>query len=449
METYSRITVLAPRVRVDVALPSDVTIADLMPNLLDLTQVSPGDGGAAYGGWCLSRIGEPELDASQSLAAHHVLDGELLHLRPRRDKVPDPVYDEIVDAIAAASAESSRRWDARLGRHLGLTVAGVALALTAVSFARLPSSGAVTQLAVGLAVLLIAAGTLIARSGGDRPTAVLLGCGALPLVVVGALRTAPDSPDSTVFLLASAELLVTSVLANLAIGTGRAVFAGGATVAALSALTFLAAKLVTAPSVAFAAGHLLAATTGLLLVPRFAARFAALPTPFVPTGGVDQALEPDADFPDIIRQTGSAQQYLTGMYGGVAVATGGSAMFLTLFGGFWPRLLAFAGILVLLLRARALTQTPHVLALLLPGLATGIFCLVVLAQSADLDRSLWAPGCGLIVAALAIAVGVVIPRRRFAPPTRRLVDTLEAVLIASLMPLGLAVMNLYRVFRQA
>ena len=135
---FSRVTVLAPRVRVDVALPSDVAIADLMPNLFDLTRVAAGDGGAAHGGWCLSRVGEPELDPARSLAALEVLDGELLHLRPRQDSLPAPIYDEIVDAIAAAAAESASRWDRRLGHHLGLVVAGVALAGLAVAVSRLP-----------------------------------------------------------------------------------------------------------------------------------------------------------------------------------------------------------------------------------------------------------------------------------------------------------------------
>jgi hypothetical protein len=51
-------------------------------------------------------------------------------------------------------------------------------------------------------------------------------------------------------------------------------------------------------------------------------------------------------------------------------------------------------------------------------------------------------------AALAVVLGVVFPTRHFSPPLRRSVDIAEAILIASVLPLALAVMDLYRAFRQ-
>ena len=42
---------------------------------------------------------------------------------------------------------------------------------------------------------------------------------------------------------------------------------------------------------------------------------------------------------------------------------------------------------------------------------------------------------------------MVIPQRRFAPTSKRLLDIVEALLITALLPLALAVMDLYRVFR--
>ena len=51
-------------------------------------------------------------------------------------------------------------------------------------------------------------------------------------------------------------------------------------------------------------------------------------------------------------------------------------------------------------------------------------------------------------AALSVVLGVVFPTRRFSPPLRRCVDIAEAILIASMLPLALAVMDLYQTFRQ-
>ena len=48
---------------------------------------------------------------------------------------------------------------------------------------------------------------------------------------------------------------------------------------------------------------------------------------------------------------------------------------------------------------------------------------------------------------LALVLGVIFPGQKFSPPLRRTVDIIEAILIASVVPLALAVMELYSVFR--
>ena len=45
---FSRVTVLAPSTRVDVALPSDVTVADLLPVLLGMTRERTPEIGRAH-----------------------------------------------------------------------------------------------------------------------------------------------------------------------------------------------------------------------------------------------------------------------------------------------------------------------------------------------------------------------------------------------------------------
>ena len=54
----------------------------------------------------------------------------------------------------------------------------------------------------------------------------------------------------------------------------------------------------------------------------------------------------------------------------------------------------------------------------------------------------------LVIAAGTLLIGIVFPDRRFSPVLRRAVDTLEALLIVSVLPLALAVMNLYSAIRQ-
>ena len=66
---FSRVTVVAPRTRIDVALPADVAVADLLPMLLDMAKEATPDGGARHGGWCLARLGDSPLDPSRTLAS--------------------------------------------------------------------------------------------------------------------------------------------------------------------------------------------------------------------------------------------------------------------------------------------------------------------------------------------------------------------------------------------
>ena len=53
---FSRVTVVAPNTRIDLALPADVAVADLLPMLLEMAREASTDGGSRHGGWCLSLI---------------------------------------------------------------------------------------------------------------------------------------------------------------------------------------------------------------------------------------------------------------------------------------------------------------------------------------------------------------------------------------------------------
>ena len=84
---FSRVTVVAPNTRIDLALPADVAVADLLPMLLDMSgEAAAADGGSRHGGWCLAKLGGDALDNSQTLASLGIVDGDLLQLRRRSDK---------------------------------------------------------------------------------------------------------------------------------------------------------------------------------------------------------------------------------------------------------------------------------------------------------------------------------------------------------------------------
>jgi hypothetical protein len=62
-------------------------------------------------------------------------------------------------------------------------------------------------------------------------------------------------------------------------------------------------------------------------------------------------------------------------------------------------------------------------------------------------RLLWVFGALVLIGAAALVLGVIFPEQRFSPPLRRTVEILEAVCIAVMLPLALAVMDLYGTLR--
>ncbi|MDQ3154439.1 MAG: EsaB/YukD family protein, partial [Actinomycetota bacterium] len=128
---FSRVTVVAPHTRIDVALPSDVAVADLLPMLLDMARETSPDGGVAHGGWCLARLGESALDPSRTLGSVGILDGDLLQLRRRVENPPPPLFDDVVDAIAGSAPGSFRPWTAATARLMGRVAGGLALVAAA------------------------------------------------------------------------------------------------------------------------------------------------------------------------------------------------------------------------------------------------------------------------------------------------------------------------------
>ena len=72
--------------RIDVALPEDVALADIYPEILRLSGQSQAEG--APTGYHLVRRDGTVLDAGRSLAEQRILDGDLLLLRPFAESLP-------------------------------------------------------------------------------------------------------------------------------------------------------------------------------------------------------------------------------------------------------------------------------------------------------------------------------------------------------------------------
>ncbi len=115
---FCRVTVVAPDSRIDVALPEDIAVADIYPEILRLTGQTQAAGNPT--GYHLVRRDGTVLDGARTLAAQQVLDGELLSLRPFAQSLPPAVFDDVSDAVASAVTRDRHLWSDELLRGAGL-----------------------------------------------------------------------------------------------------------------------------------------------------------------------------------------------------------------------------------------------------------------------------------------------------------------------------------------
>lgn len=442
-----RVTLVAPHGRFDLAMPATVPLAYLVPTLLRQAGEELADAGVAHGGWVVQRFGGWPLDTAQSAGSLGITDGEVLYLRPRRDELPTPVFDDAAEAIGVTLAESTPRWTAAASRTAGLAAA--ALLLTAGAVGLLDSgppwrAGAVAAGAAAL-VLLGAAG-MVSRAVGDAVAGAVLGCGAgVYGAVAGLLALAGHhaSPITANGLLAGASAaLVLVVLAGATVGEGAPVFAAAA-VAAIAA----AAAGAVAPHVPAGGGPAAAVCVAFAVtpfIPMIAYRAARLPRPYLPTSADDlrrgESLTPGEE---LAARTLLADRYVSCLLGASAVVSAVCAFGLVQAPGWAPPALIANICLLALLRTRLFTGRTQRVWLLTAALA-GLAALAVgLPSRHPGTAAAGSVAAGIVVAAVAVVAVATRGERAESPPLARLLDIADIVAAVGLLPLALEVLGVY------
>ncbi|MGR6922170.1 type VII secretion integral membrane protein EccD [[Actinomadura] parvosata] len=448
-----RVTVVTPRGFLDLGLPPDIPLGNLLPTLLRIAGESLAEAGLAHGGWVLQRLGGPPFAPDATLSELAVHDGELLHLRPRGHELPEVVFDDVADAVATGVLERTGRWQPATTRAYGLRAGAALLALGA---AALPAAGppwtpvALVAGAVALVLLLVA--VALSRALGDAASGAAIGYAALPYGFLAGLT----GPASGTALLEPDNLLAAcGVLLMLATATGFAVAGGlpaflGVAVAALAGL--VASGLVMAYDLhaAGVASVLAALAVGLTTaIPALSVRLAGMPLPALPTTAEELRREGgDLDGELVIDRTVVADRFCTGLLGAVALIVL-AAQALLLMEGTWAAL-AMSGALTLslLMRARVFEgrgQRAWLLSATLLGVALPAAGAVVTAADPTV---LYLIVPGLVVLALAVAgTALWLATARPSPFWGRAGDILDILLMIALIPLALAVMDLYEMIR--
>ncbi|MFE6833779.1 type VII secretion integral membrane protein EccD [Streptomyces sp. NPDC057705] len=490
---FCRVTVVAPDSRIDVALPEDIAVADVYPELLRLTGQTQPVG--APTGFHLVRRSGTVLDGARTLAAQQVLDGEVLSLRPFAESLPPAVFDDVSDAVASAVVRDRHRWSDDMLRGAGL--AGAALLLVMLGFVlwyadpvRHDMHGLPGIIAGAVGVLLTAVAGVRARVYRDRLSAVALGLGALPhLLIAGSGIIAPavgDGPGRLQFLLGCVCVLVASVALVALTPSGDAPFVAATFVAATGTLATFAA-IATEASATYTAAACAPVAIGLVaFLPGLSARFARLPIgyaapqsatdeytdyaenpdryeaePYGDQSGSDQheAAGTPLDAEAIAAQARRGHEMLLGLVGGCAAVAVASAAVLGFSDNTWGRLLALATGLAMLLRARLFRYTSQVVCALAAGLAAIALLILGMALHPPVDllealvleqdrsgldlRTIWLTAAVAAGAALLAGIALVIPSKGLSPFWGRLLDLTEAAVLLSLVPLTLAVLDVY------
>jgi len=444
--SFARVVVIAPRTRVDLALPVDVPLVDLLPLLLDLVGERSEDGGGRHGGWKLARVGAEELPSDRTLRSLDILDGTALHLTPREAAAAPPIYDDVVDAIA--SVVRDRMSDRPTNPAAGAAAAAAALAVGAATVLYYGHTAAGGYLALTGALLALVLGVAVARGPGERVIATAVAAGGIPYAFIIGLNIVPGTnAGRSGVLLGCSIALVYSVIALAAIGTGTVVFVAAILMMAFGAGTAGVCTAFNVIPLRAVAGACAVGIAAISVLPWFVVRLARLPLPFIPTSAADLRNREDVDIDEVTDRARIADEYLNGSYIGCAAVVAFSSAIVALHATLLSIALAVACVLALALRTRSLSglvPRAAILAIVFGG-ATLAGLLAVSLHPKEATAGLFAATLG--VALIAVLISVAAPRIRFSPSTLRAADFVEAVTLIAILPLAAGVMDLYAVMR--
>ncbi|WP_229402639.1 type VII secretion integral membrane protein EccD [Micromonospora okii] len=447
----SRITIVAPRTRMDLALPADVPLADLLPTLLRYAGEDLADEGVRHGGWSLARLGGQPLDGGRTAAQLGIRDGEVLYFNPRAAAAPEIVFDDVVDAVATATNQRPGSWQVGTTRSFSVLLAASALSAAGLAalFAGPPQlPGAIAALLVAVALVVSAA--VLSRASGDSRTGSVLALAGIGHAAIGGLLVLAGDRALTELasphvLLAATAVVVSGAVAALAVGDRLPLFFAAIAVGAAVGFGAVVSLAFSIGAPAAAAVVATVAFAALPALPMAAYRLARLPVPSIPTGPED--LKTDTESVDgrrVLRLSERADEFLAALLWTVALLVLGGEIVLALDGRLPAVLLCLVLALLSLLRARPfIGRALRVPVLLAGSLGLGLAAAATFAAGDTAVRLGVVLGGLVVVAVISLIYGLTVAGKRISPVWGRLLDIVEILLIISLVPLAVWVCGLY------
>jgi type VII secretion integral membrane protein EccD len=468
--TSCRVSVLVGDAhQIDLVMPAAVplqALADATRDTVNRILRSRGDAELPSGAYEFTRAaGMGALSPELSLAAQGVADGELLALVPAgAGQRYGPNIENVSTALARWASQHFPVVSARDAVMVAaaLTASALAVAGLIVWRMRWAHEAAWVSPAVfaAAAVVLIVAALLGARTGVAR--VVVDGaawCGLGAAVAAGASGPAGHHPGAPHAFLASLVAIVGAVM--LARFTGRhwAAAAGVITVAAAGFGAAAVRMFFDVPGQRIAIVMLIAVLVAARAAPTMGLWMARVPRQSFGSitgrdlfarapGQPEDTLSPVASAPHDVTLRGEqvaevarrSNRVLTGTLLGVGVVALVSSWFSIHpgHGSQWPPAAVVAVVAVILvLRARAFRDRRH--AITVAGAASLSLIAIpahygLAAAAGDTATGLWSAAGVLAVAVAGLVAGATVPAHLFAPPVRQVVEYLEYVLTALVIP---------------
>jgi type VII secretion integral membrane protein EccD len=439
-DSLCRITVAAcvedAHCAVDLAIPADMDIGHLLPQIVDILRP---DKAVSGNDWRLSRLGDPPMDESMTLCDSAVRDGEVLILTTAEPPAAEWVECDPCHAMVAGGAASS-------GPALRMFPAICCVLLGGFGAVALAWPSAHTAASVnvmtgaGVAVTAAAGAEVVRRLNGDPLICVPLTLIAVLYAGAVGFLAVPPGPPASGLLMASAASFSASILLPRVTGSGRIVLT------AVAALSVLIAA-VAAAGVAWGwhlhtGGAALASVSlaALACAPRIAMVLTGA-DPTTPRIDDSQTESTAAVTPD----AGLCHRTLTGLVVGssIAAALGAASVAAGEIRDVGPTLrnIAFSAVvaLVLLLRARTHIDPSRRIGLAAAAVSTATAGFAAAAASC--------PTYAYVISALAAAAGAAalgfLLRPTVSPVVTRIVEVVEYLAIAAVVPIACWVGGIY------
>lgn len=485
----TRVTILTGKRMTDLVLPAVAPIesyidetVDILGDLLEDTpkDVLAGFDFKAQGSWAFARPGAPPLKGSESLDESGVVDGSLLTLvSVSRTERYRPLVEDVIDAIAVLD-ESPEFDRSALNRFVGLAIPVFALVMALGMIRAWDATGQSWWWTVALGVmgLAVLGGSMAAKTryqNLDLCESLLVA--SIPLLT-GAAALAVPLPRGVTDLGAPNVAGAGVVLLLLVLATRG----GPRQRAELASFLAVAAVAVTAAAVAYGYGWSYwvpagAIAFGLIVVTNAAkltVAVARIALPPIPAPGEtvhnDELLDPvsapdptDEETPTwqaiiasvpesaarLTERSRLAKQLLIGFVGAGSLVLAVGAISVVVQGHFFVHSLVVAGLVAVVCGFRSRLYAERWCAWALLTTAAVIPTGVAVRLCTWYPESAWlvlATYGGVAVLAM-IAIGATDGVRRVSPVTKRILELLDGVAIAAVIPLLLWIASVYDVLR--